>query len=200
MTPSISKRERTQLRACLPYFNLAEMRDFCHAHNLPLYIHVEQPHGGLRRTSDRDRKDVVLDRILTLALHGERRGPTIYTQRVISREPLPSPLSAHLRLHYGQYDKKNLELLAILKDFTNGAFRSGMIARLVMRDFWTAGRAPTLRQFADEWLRATAAHTEPRPEGAYLLDRYRGTATDDWKALRRENARTALAILTKCLS
>ena len=72
-----------------------------------------------------------------------------------------------------------------------------MIARLVLRDFWTAGRAPTLRQFAQEWLSASAAHTEPRPEGAYLLDRYRGTAGDDWKALRRKNASTALAILAK---
>ena len=46
-----------------------------------------------------------------------------------------------------------------LHDLSDGAFRRGMIARLVLRNFWTAGRAPTLRQFARQWLRATAAHT-----------------------------------------
>ena len=87
-----------------------------------------------------------------------------------------------------------------LHDLTDGAFRRGMIARLVLRNFWTAGRAPTLRQFARQWLRATTAHTELRPEGACLLDRHGGTAGNDWKALRRKNAQTALAILAKHLA
>jgi hypothetical protein len=173
------------------------MRHLCRVHGSPLYIHIAQPDGRLRRSSDRDRKDIVLDRILSLALQGEHLGPTIYAQRVVSEAPLPSPLTTRARIHYGQYDKKNPALMRALRDLTHDAFRSGMIARLVLRDFWTAGRAPTLRQFAQEWLRATADHTEPRPEGAYLLDRHHGTADDDWKALRRKNASTALAILAK---
>ena len=98
----ISKHDESQLRGCLPYLNLAELRDLCRAHDLPLYIHVELPGGGLRRTSDRDHKDIVLDRILTLALQGERLGPTIYARPVVSGAPLPYPLTPQTRIRYGQ--------------------------------------------------------------------------------------------------
>ena len=70
-----------------------------------------------------------------------------------------------------------------------------MIARLVLRDFWMAGKAPTLREFAEAWVRATAAHTEPRPEGAYLADLSRGQAGKDWKKVRVKKAGKALEML-----
>ena len=72
-----------------------------------------------------------------------------------------------------------------------------MIARLVLRDFWTAGKAPTMRQFAKAWIEATAAHTSPRPEGAYLVDLARGTAGDDWKNVRVAKAKRALDALAR---
>ncbi len=75
-----------------------------------------------------------------------------------------------------------------------------MIARLVLRDFWLAGTAPTLSQFAAEWLRATAAHTEPRPEGVYLADRARGQAGPDWKDVRTRKAQEALDVLGRLVS
>ena len=82
-----------------------------------------------------------------------------------------------------------------MKKLTGDAFETGMIARLVLRDFWTAGKARTLRQFADEWVRATRAHTRPRPEGAYLSDLWKGEAGPDWKQVRIRKAKEALAIL-----
>lgn len=75
-----------------------------------------------------------------------------------------------------------------------------MIARLVLRDFWTAGRAPSLRAFADAWVRARAAHSEPRPEAAYLADLHRGEAGRDWKTVRHRKASVALEILAKSIS
>ena len=108
---------------------------------------------------------------------------------------MPDSLTGRVRLRYGQYDKKNAHFIRTMKDFTGGAFRSGMIARIVLRDFWIAGKAPTLRQFADEWIRATEAHTSPRPEGAYLADLARGTAGDDWKEVRIRRAKRALEAL-----
>ena len=75
-------------------------------------------------------------------------------------------------------------------------FRS-MIARLTLRDFWTAGCAPTLAQFARGWLRATQAHTRPRPEGAYLVDLWRGEAGPNWKSVREQKAARALAVLNR---
>ena len=109
--------------------------------------------------------------------------------------PLPEPLTARTRIRYGQYDKKNADFLAFMKSLTSGAYRHGMIARLVLCDFWTAGTAPTAAQFARSWLQATAERTEPRPEGAYLADRARGAAGPDWKTLRKRNATEALALL-----
>jgi hypothetical protein len=133
------------------------------------YIHVERPDGTLRRTADRDRKDLVLRRILDFALWRKRSGPTVYVKSVVG-------------------------------ELTDGAFRFGMIARLVLRDFWGAGQAPTLRQFADEWLRATEAHTQPRPEGAYLVDLARGEAGAGWKRTRIRKARAALKGLAQLVN
>lgn len=193
----VSGAEKALLREYVAYLNLEEMGAFCRAHDLPIYIHVERPTGELRRTGDRDRKDVVLGRILALALEGARLGPTIYESGVVSEKPLPAKLSSRVRLHYGQYDKHNPELMSSLRGLTDGAFTNGMIARLVLRDFWTAGRAPTLRAFADAWVRARATHSEPRPEAAYLANPHRGEAGPDWKTVRHRKASVALAILER---
>ncbi len=181
----------------IQYLNLAEMRTFCHAHELPLYIHVQRPDGSLRSTGDRDRKDIVLARMLAFALHGRRSGPTIYARGVIADGPLPDRLTSRTRLLYNQYEKHNPRFVAAMVRLTGGAFRTGMIARLVLRDFWTAGTAPTMRQFALKWRRASAAHTRPRPEGAYLVDIWKGEAGRVWKRLRVQNAKVALAMLKK---
>lgn len=197
MPRRIPKRERERLEKLIQYLNLEEMRIYCAAHELPLYIHIELPDGRLRRTGDRDRKDIVLARILQFAVHGKRTGPTVYPKNVVPDGPLPKRLTGRVRVHFGQYEKKNEHFVQTMKELTGGAFRLGMIARLVLRDFWTAGVAPTLRQFADEWVRATAAHTGPRPEGAYVADLVYGTAGDNWKELRIQNAKEALAMLAE---
>ena len=199
MAHRISPAERTRLVECIQYLNLQEMRSFCGAHDLPLYIHIERSDGSLRRTGDRDRKDVVLSRILEYALHGRRSGPTTYVRDVVSTGPLPARLSSRTRIRSGQYEKHNPHFVKTMKTLTEGAFRTGMIARLVLRDAWTAGRAPTFRQFADEWIRATKAHTRPRPEGAYLVDLWKGEAGPNWKQIRVEKAKEALQLLRKSM-
>ncbi len=200
MTPKLSAADRAILDECIYYLNLEEMREFCRAHDLPLMIHVERPDGRLRASRDRDRKDVVLARILEFALNGKRTGPTVYSRGVVSDAPLPERLTRAFRLHYGQYDKKNERLIGTLKELTGGTYRNGMIARFVLRDFWTSGSAPTLQEFAEEWLRAQAAHTEPRPEGAYLVDLAQGRAGEGWKQVRNEKAKKALAILARLVA
>ena len=197
MTKRITAQALAALTRDIQYLNLAEMRDFCRKHDLPRYIHIQKPDGKLRRTSDRDRKDVVLKRIFEYATDGRRTGPTIYATNVVADGPLPKSLTARVRVRYGQYEKHNPAFVRILQDLTDDAFRTGMIARLVLRDFWTAGKAPTLKQFAVEWLRATAAHTRPRPEGAYVADLSRGSAGSDWKRVRIRRAQRALTTLSK---
>ena len=171
------------------------MQAFCQAHDLPRFIRVELPDGRTRQTSDRERKDIVIRRILAFALRGEVEGPTVYRKDVVASGPLPERLSSRTRIRYGQYEKKNPRFVETLQRLTGGAYRLGMISRLVLRDFWTEGTAPTMKQFAEEWVRATAAHTEPRPEGAYLVDLSRGDDGPGWKQVRIEKAKTALEIL-----
>ena len=196
----ISKPEYKLLEESIWYLNLEEMRTFCQTHDLPMYIHVERADGRLRRTPDRDRKDIVLQRIRDFALRGERSGPTVYVPAVVGQAPLPTRITARTRIHYGQYEKKNAHFVATLQRLTGGEFRLGMIARLVLRDFWTDGVAPTMRQFAEAWMKATAEHKEPRPEGAYLSDLHKGLGRKGWKALRVEKARKAITILDKLVS
>jgi hypothetical protein len=193
--PSRSAAVRRQLVADMQYLNLAEMRAFCQRHRLPLYIHVQDEGDRVRRTGDRDRKDVVLARMFAFVWHGRREGPTVYPRQVVATGPLPARPDANTRIRYGQYEKQNAAFVARMRQLTDGEFRLGMIARLVLRDFWTAGRAPTLRQFALAWRAATAAHTAPRPEGAYLVDLAKGQAGAGWKQLRIDRARRALAAM-----
>ncbi|MEM7167051.1 MAG: hypothetical protein AAF581_16425 [Planctomycetota bacterium] len=196
----LGARERKQLTDDVQYLNLEEMKKFCRTHELPLQIHVERPDGRLLRTPDRDRKDVVLARILQFAIRGRRSGPTVYPMSVVAKSPLPTPLTARTRVRYGQYEKKNREFVNCLVQLTDGAFRTGMIARLVLRDFWTAGKAPTMKQLAGAWLQANRDHTSPRPEGAYLADLARGTAGSDWKGLRVRRAARALRQLESLIA
>ncbi len=189
-----------RLTRCIQYLNLAEMRAFCTKQALPLYIHVEGADGRLRRTSDRDRKDVVLRRILDFARGAKRNGPTMYRRAVTSDQPLPSPVTGRTRIHYGQYEKKNVAFLSAMQRLTAGVFKTGMIARLVLRDFWTAGEAPTLKRFAAAWVRATAAHKKPRPEGAYLVDLWKGEAGPGWKRVRVQRARQARRELDRLIA
>ena len=196
----LSPTGRDRLVECIQYLNLDEMRELCQRHGLPLYIHLRKPDGTLKRSPDRDRKDVVLQRILGLALDGRRRGPTVYERDVIGDGPLPARLTARTRIRYGQYEKKNAHFLETMERLTGGAFRTGMIARLVLRDFWTGGEAPTLGAFARAWIAATEAHRRPRPEGAYLVDLWRGEAGPGWKERRVERAREALAMLARLLA
>lgn len=197
MALPLDRATRKHLTACVQYLNLDEMRAHCHAHGLPLVIHVAREDGSLRSTGDRDRKDVVLRRILDHALEGRRAGPTVYAAAVVCADPLPPTLTGRTRIHYNQYEKKNPRFVAKMVELTGGDFRTGMIARLVLRDFWTAGVAPTMRQFATAWSKATAEHQRPRPEGAYLVDRWKGEAGADWKEVRRAKAREALDLLAR---
>ena len=196
---TITARERTRLRERIQYLNLEEMRRFCQANGLPIYI-LERPDGSVRRTGDRERKDRVLQRILDFALHQKRPGPTIYSKDVVSDQPLPERLTDTVRLRYGQYDKKNRNLIKKMQQLTNGAFRNGMIARLVLRDAWLSGTALSLGEFAAQWLLATAAHTTPRPEGAYLVDLSKGKVDAAWKDVRQRMAEQALATLDQLVS
>lgn len=189
--------DRNQLVEDMQYLNLSEMKAFCDRHGLSQHIYVERSDGRLKKTGDRDRKDIALGRILDFARDQKRTGPTVYSNAVVADGPLPTSLTARTRIHYGQYEKHNPAFVDKLTELTAGAFRTGMIARLVLRDFWTAGTAPTLRQFADEWLVASAAHTEPRPEGAYLRDRWKGEAGPGWKAERTRRAALALRHLAE---
>ncbi len=132
---AISPADETRLVECVQYLNLSEMKAFCRRHDLPLHIHLERPDGSLRRTGDRDRKDVVLTRILDYALHGRRGGPTIYVRSVVASGPLPAPLTPRTRIRYGQYEKHNPHFVETMEALTDGGFRTGLEAR--------AGRAST---------------------------------------------------------
>jgi len=45
----------------------------------------------------------------------------------------------------GSNDKQSAAMIGLLKELTGGQFRSGAIAKIVARDFWSGGRAPTFR-------------------------------------------------------
>ena len=122
---------------------------------------------------------------------------TCFPTSAVCCEPLPEELRVEDRLHYGQYEKGNRSLTALLKDLTGGHYRDGAIARIPMREFWSRGKAPTFRKFANTWLEASREHTRPNPEWAFLSDRARGAAGAEWKKMRAKKAAGVLKLLSR---
>jgi hypothetical protein len=98
-------------------------------------------------------------------------------------------------LFYGQYDKPNPIMIALLRRLTNGQFENGAIARVLAREFWTRGEAPTFREYASAWIDASDKHLEPNPEWAFLSDRTSKGAVPNWKNLRNVKAAEVLKVL-----
>jgi hypothetical protein len=78
-----------------------------------------------------------------------------------------------------------------------GKFEDGAIARILVREYWSRGEAPTFRKYAAAWLRARKEHTKPNPEWAFLSDRAEKTAGAEWKKMRARKAKKVMRLLGK---
>ena len=183
---SLTEAEQNELMDDLNYLNMAEIKSFCRAHSIPFAIRVEGTQG--KRRNEMDRKGVILNRIRHFLKTGEVLPATCFAATVVCFDRFAKQLSPDDRLFYGQYDRENRAVFGLLKRLTEGKFRDGAIARIVAREFWSRGEAPTFRQYAAAWLDAAGKDSEAHPEWAFLADRARGTAGSDWKRLRAKKA------------
>jgi hypothetical protein len=190
-SPPISglpQNDRQRLLDDLNYLNMAEIRSFCREHSIPYLIAVQTEDGSRRKTNEADRKGIVLNRIRHFLLTGEILDETCFPAAAVRCEPLPAKITLNDRLFYGQYDKANRKMITLLKDLTDGTFRDGAIARILAREFWTKGHAPSFKEFASAWLQAVKEHDQPNAEWAFLSDRARGAAGPDWKKQRAKKS------------
>jgi len=89
-------------------------------------------------------------------------------------------------------------VVRVLRDLTGGRFRDGAVARIVAMKFWTRGEAPTLEEFARAWTKTKAEeHELLTQEYAYLTDLQHQRAGEDWKAVRKAKAQSALTTLSR---
>jgi hypothetical protein len=191
----LPKGEQKELLSDLNYLNSAEIQSFCKRHSIPYKIAMEKRDGSRKTTRDVDRKGVILKRIRHFLETGAVLEQTCFSAAIVRLDPLADNLTQDDRLFYGQYDKKNRQLIGLLKGLTNGRFEDGAIARILAREFWTRGKAPTLREFATAWIAATREHTRPNPEWAFLSERANKVSGADWKQLRIRKASKALKLL-----
>jgi hypothetical protein len=189
--------ERRQLLDDLNYLNISEIRSFCQRHSIPFRIAVETKDGRRRMTRDDDRKGVMLHRIRHFLQTGVILEETCFRAPVVCFDQLSDRITAEDRLFYGQYDKTNRTMIALLKSLTGGQFENGAIARILARDFWSSGKAPTFREYASAWLHASRVHLRPNPEWAFLSDRASKVAVRDWKKLRSQKAAKVMKLLAK---
>lgn len=193
----LRKEEQRQLLDDLNYLNTAEIKSFCKRHSIPFKIVVETKNGSKRGTPEDDRKGVMLERVRHFLRTGKVLQETCFPASVVCFAALGDALTPDERLFYGQYEKRNRALTSLLEDLTDGHYRDGAIARILMREFWSRGKAPTFREFASAWLKAFNEHTEPNPEWAFLSDRSRKTASADWKKMRARKAASLLKTLNR---
>jgi hypothetical protein len=195
LIPNLSTKERQELLQALNYLNLAEIKSFCNKHSIPYTIVFETADGNRSKTTDVDRKGLILNRMRHFLKTGEILGETCFRSTVVCFDALPRKLVASDRLFYGQFSKKNRTLIALLRNLTHGKFADGAIARILAREYWTRGDAPTLKEYASAWLEAQREHTKPNPEWAFLSDRAYKTVGSDWKKMRTSKAKRVIKIL-----
>ena len=197
---TLSAGERRELLDDLNYLNMSEIKSFCKRYSIPFRITVTTKDGKTILTQDTDRKGVVLDRIKQFLRTGMVPESTCFPAAVVSFEPLPNKLNEDDRLLYGQYDKTNHAMRILLKSLTDGRFKDGAIARMLARDFWSRGTAPTFAEFAAAWLESTQQHTSPNPEWAYLSDRARSRNIHNWKYIRNRKASRLIEDLNRLVA
>ena len=194
---NLTQPEQRELLDDLNYLSTSEIKRFCKKHAIPYAISFETPNGRRRSAGEDDRKGVMLGRVRHFLTTGAVPPETCFPAAVVCFDPGRKPLAAGDQLHYGQYNKGNRALMSILRDLTDGKFKNGAIARILAREFWSRGEAPTLEAFAAAWVRASREHTRPNPEWAFLSDRANQTADKNWKGLRKQKAKKVLQILDK---
>jgi hypothetical protein len=194
---NLTKIEQKDLLEDLNYLNIEEIKGFCKRHSIPYSIWIETRNGNRQRTSDDDRKGVILNRIRHYLRTGNILGATCFPASVVCLDILVKNIKATDRLCYGQYDKNSDVMVGLLKTLTNGQFKSGAIARILAREFWSEGIAPTYQEYANAWMRAKENHKRPNPEWAFLSDRASRKDTSNWKRLRAKKAKYVLEMLNR---
>jgi hypothetical protein len=194
----LTKSEQARLLEELNYMNLEEIRGFCSARGIPYKIMAEYPNGKVKATQDTDRKPIVLARVRRYLATGEVGQPTLIPAAIVREENPPAHLERRDRLYYRWYAKEHEGVIRLLRDLTDGRFQDGAVARIVVMEFWTRGKAPTFEEFARSWTKTKAEeHKLLTPEYAYLTDLKHRRAGGDWKALRTAKAKSALKTLAR---
>jgi hypothetical protein len=193
LSPSEAKLVSQDIR----YLNMDELRRFCDRHGIPYVILVEKADGRLVRSRDRDRKGIVVERVLRFVREGVVGRATIFRRRVVADGPLGRTPVASDPVLYGQYKNRDPGVLELMKSLTDGEFEFGAIAQEVLRTCWSKDEAPTYAEFATLWSRAVKAHRGPNPEWAFLKDRADKTSGPDWKQLRSRRAAAVIALLER---
>ena len=197
----LTKEERTQLLEDINYLNLQELHSFCRPHGIPYKILAQYPNGTVKLTQDTDRKPILLDRVRRFLATGEPGQPTRIPTAIVREDDPPARLQPDNRIYYRWYSKRHLSVLRTLSELTAGRFVDGAVARVLIMDYWTRGKAPTLAEFAQGWTKAKAEeHLLLTPEYAYLTDLKQKQVGTDWKSLRTARARSGDCHAAKNLS
>ena len=181
----------------LNYLNMSEIKRFCDKHSIPYRIWIQASDGELQKTPDLDRKGIILDRMRQYLSTGNVPHATVFPMNVVNFDKPPLAIKPGDKLYYGQYDKTNRGMINLLTRLTNGRFTNGAIARILAREFWSKGKAPTYKEFAAAWVAATDNHTRPNPEWAFLSDLARKNDVSRWKEQRTKKAKDVLRIVNR---
>ena len=186
--------ELENISSDMNYLNISEIKSICEDLSIPYRI-LYQKEGRVRKTSTYDRKDVLLERIRGFLFAGMFSEPTILSSQVVNFTPLTFPQKEADLIYFGQYKNGNTDIDGLMKKLTGGLFKNGAIAYDVLREYWTKGKAPSYKEFAQAWMKAVEKHLQPKPEWAYLTDLASGHDMRSWKRFREEKAQVVLTYI-----
>ena len=146
------------------YMNLAEVRSLSEDLGIPYKI-LYKKGERLYKTSTFDRKDILLDRIRAYAITGKLPRPTVLAEKVVDLGPIPARPKETDLIKFGQFKHGHKGIEDLLAKLSGGKFKDGAIARDVLRDFWTNGKAPIYKQFLQAWYKAVENHKHQKQNG-----------------------------------
>jgi hypothetical protein len=194
----LNKEKQARLLEDLNYMNMEEIRGFCSARGIPYKILAEYPNGKVKATKDTDRKPIILARVRHYLKTGNAGSPTLISATIVRDDNPPARPGHRERLYYRWYAKEHTGIIRTLRELTDGQFRDGAVARVIVMEFWTRGQAPTLEEFARAWTKANADRDWMlTAEYAYLTDLQCDQAGSDWKSVRKAKAAAALRMLAR---
>ncbi|AYV80392.1 MAG: hypothetical protein Harvfovirus1_17 [Harvfovirus sp.] len=189
----LNNKNRKFLDKYLYYLNMGELKRVADILGIPIHIYYWVG-DEVKKSSYVVHKKDIIDNLFRFIRSGKGKVKKfILDSAVVCFEPNDHPKASDY-VYFGQY--KYMNAVPLLERLTNGYFKNGYSARVLLYRLWGIGRRFTYKDFAEYYI--TYAHKyegAEHKEWAYCNDLKEKNDIADWPKYRNAMAKKVLKIL-----